>query len=219
MLENLPYIGIYWRKALVTGVPSSERGQGTFNSHRAVAAVSHVVTGAVIVKPRFTPLPHAIQGISMSSGLFDPWVRPWPPWSALTMTTVSSAMPAWPIAFTTTSSAASVLAKASSCCGEPQPNLWPDRVRVGEMDEAQVGLVLHDVSGGLRGHLVGHHRPLVLDLTVAAVALGDVHRGGAAIGELVQGIGEHQVAKLLLADEHCGREARLLGFGKDGRDM
>ena len=68
-------LAFYW-KALVTGVPSSDGEQGTFSSHKAVAAVSHVFTGATIVKPRFTPLPQAIQGISMSSGFFVPWPLP-----------------------------------------------------------------------------------------------------------------------------------------------
>jgi hypothetical protein len=53
---------LYW-KALVTGRPSIAAGQGTLKSHKAVAVVSQVETGSLMVKPGFTPLPQTIQGI------------------------------------------------------------------------------------------------------------------------------------------------------------
>ena len=56
------------RNALVTGVPSNDGGTGTPRIQSAVAAVSQVDTGAIIVKSFRTSLPQAIHGIFMSSG-------------------------------------------------------------------------------------------------------------------------------------------------------
>src|ERR1043165_2847222 len=50
-------LGAPYLNALVTGRPQKDSGIGTFRSQSAVAAVSYWMTGAVMLKFFFTPLP------------------------------------------------------------------------------------------------------------------------------------------------------------------
>ncbi len=56
------------------GLPSNSFGIGISSNQRAVAEVSYVVTGSVILKPCLTPSPQMIQGMVISSGDLEPWV-------------------------------------------------------------------------------------------------------------------------------------------------
>ena len=68
--------------------PEQAPGRLRPSTHRAVAAVSVSFTRAVISPRRTTLGPATIQGTVMFSGMSCPWLRSFPPWSAVRITVV-----------------------------------------------------------------------------------------------------------------------------------